>query len=744
MKPQLSKKRTFFYITIQRITFLLIIMITTGILFQSMAEAAEKSLPNGEEKITVEATEQYGKDSADNPVYAAGNQSPSGRKFKTINSTKIRLAATVYFYNGAPRTPVAVLTDNGKKLKKGTDYTVSYKNNINAGTAKVIIKGKGNYTGTVTKTFTIKPKTLNNIKIKLAATAYTYNGASKTPAIKAVNNENELKKGTDYTVSYKNNQAIGTATVKVTGKGNYTGTKSLTFKINPAKVTLLKQSAESSSSVIEMSWKKISGAAGYAVYRGVSKNGTYKLIKTVTSNHCSNAGLKAGSKYYYKIRAYKTVNAKKVYGDYSDSIRMNTKPAAPANLSLDTEGTKVKINWTRSQGIGGYEVYMSTSRNTGYSIIRTVNPSVSGIVKDGLEKGRKYYFRVRSYIVLADGMTIYSGYSTVKSTTIEKPIEIEWETDGKTEEEGLTAKGLLKYCKDAVKNNVQYVYGCKMEILTPSKYQMLRNMYGPSMVMNMDKAKIGRMCCDCSGLISSYTGILRNTAHYYDLATERATISQLKANWQKYVGWGIWMRGHIGIVSDTEGYYYAMDGSARNAAHLPIEMWDWKCVIKISDIKYGSGGFSIIQNPTLNPVKSDINVYYRVYADSKWYGEVKNCSNTASSGGFAGAEGKPVHCIMARLSRGTIKSRVHITGGGWSDWSYGYDSTDPSNGYAGKGDKEIDGVQFCLEGLEGYDVCYRVSTTASTDYLPWVKNTEDYAGVYGRQIDKVQICISKK
>ena len=193
-------------------------------------------------------------------------------------------------------------------------------------------------------------------------------------------------------------------------------------------------------------------------------------------------------------------------------------------------------------------------------------------------------------------------------------------------------------------------------------------MYGPSMVMNMDKAKIGRMCCDCSGLISSYTGILRNTAHYYDLATERATISQLKANWQKYVGWGIWMRGHIGIVSDTEGYYYAMDGSARNAAHLPIEMWDWKCVIKISDIKYGSGGFSIIQNPTLNPVKSDINVYYRVYTDSKWYGEVKNCSNTASSGGFAGAEGKPVHCIMARLSRGTIKSRVHITGGGWSDW----------------------------------------------------------------------------
>ncbi len=173
-------------------------------------------------------------------------------------------------------------------------------------------------------------------------------------------------------------------------------------------------------------------------------------------------------------------------------------------------------------------------------------------------------------------------------------------------------------------------------------------------------------------------------------------------------------------------------------------MWDWKYVIKLSDINYGSGEFTVNQNPTLNPAKSDINVYYRVYANSKWYGEVKNYSNTVSSGGFAGAEGKPVHCIMARLSKGKIKSRVHITGGGWSDWVDGYDSTDSSNGYAGKGDKEIDGVQFCLEGLEGYDVYYRVSTTASTDYLPWVKNAEDYAGVYGRQIDKVQICISKK
>ena len=364
MEPQLSKKRTF-YLMVQKITILFILMITTGILFQSMAEAAEESPSNGEEIITVEATEQYGKDSAVNPVYAAGNQSSSSQKSKALSSTKARLAATVYFYNGVPRTPAAILTDNGKTLKKGTDYTVSYKDNINAGTAKVIIKGKGKYTGTVTKTFTIKPKALSSTKIKLAATAYSYNGTSKTPAIKITHNENTLKKDTDYTVSYKNNKAIGTATATIKGKGNYTGTKTLTFKINPARVTSFKQSAEYSASTIKMSWKKVSGAAGYAVYRGTSKNGTYKLIKTVTANSCSNSGLKAGSKYYYKVRAYKTVNGKKVYGDYSESISMSTKPAAPANLSLTAEGTKAKISWTRTQGRAGYEVYMSAGRDTG-------------------------------------------------------------------------------------------------------------------------------------------------------------------------------------------------------------------------------------------------------------------------------------------------------------------------------------------------------------------------------------------
>ena len=197
------------------------------------------------------------------------------------------------------------------------------------------------------------------------------------------------------------------------------------------------------------------------------------------------------------------------------------------------------------------------------------------------------------------------------------------------------------------------------------------------------------------------------------------------------------------MVSDTEGYYYAMDGSGRNAVHYPISKQNWMYVIKLKDIVYPSSSSCTGATKTEVVVESGVDVYYRVYANSQWYREVVNYNNT-SVDGYAGAEGKPVHCIMARLSRGKIKSRVHIKGGRWLPWVDGYNPSDHNNGYAGEGDKEIDGVQFCLEGMEGYDVYYRISTTASTDYLPWVKNAEDYAGIFGKQIDKIQIEIRKR
>lgn len=149
-----------------------------------------------------------------------------------------------------------------------------------------------------------------------------------------------------------------------------------------------------------------------------------------------------------------------------------------------------------------------------------------------------------------------------------------------------TVEGLLEHCRQALKNNMQYVYGAKMEVLTYSQIKRLQDIYGKSFVWDADLNKAGKTCCDCSGLISSYTGIIRSSSAYANTATATASIADLKADWQKYIGWGIWLPGHIGVVSDVEGYYYAMDGSARNMVHYPLSKNNWVKVIRLCDIDY--------------------------------------------------------------------------------------------------------------------------------------------------------------
>ena len=95
--------------------------------------------------------------------------------------------------------------------------------------------GKGNYTGSKSTTFRINAKTLPSNPV-LSATSYIYDGKAKTPGVTVKDGTKTLVNGTDYTVKYSNNVNVGTATVTVTGKGNYTGSKSTNFKINAAPV----------------------------------------------------------------------------------------------------------------------------------------------------------------------------------------------------------------------------------------------------------------------------------------------------------------------------------------------------------------------------------------------------------------------------------------------------------------------------------------------------------------------------
>lgn len=180
--------------------------------------------------------------------------------------------------------------------------------------------------GTVSKTTTIYyPKT-----IKLSSTSYTYNGKSKTPTVTVKDSKGKtLKKGTEYIVAYsKGRKSIGKYTVTVTFKGNYSGTKKITFEIVPAKVTLSKLTV--GSKALTATWKTVSGATGYEVQYSTSKKFTSKTTRTVKikSSKTKKTTIKKltkGKKYYVRIRAYKTVSKKPVYGAWSSVKNIKVK-----------------------------------------------------------------------------------------------------------------------------------------------------------------------------------------------------------------------------------------------------------------------------------------------------------------------------------------------------------------------------------------------------------------------------------
>ena len=139
-------------------------------------------------------------------------------------------------YTGNSISALPVITYNGATLTKGTDYTLTYSNNVNVGTGTVTIKGQGNFKGTTSKTFSISARAMSDTSVaNVSSQTYTGNVISPLPTITYKNKT--LKKDTDYTLSYSNNTNAGTATITITGKGNFAGTTSKTFSISARAMT---------------------------------------------------------------------------------------------------------------------------------------------------------------------------------------------------------------------------------------------------------------------------------------------------------------------------------------------------------------------------------------------------------------------------------------------------------------------------------------------------------------------------
>lgn len=139
-------------------------------------------------------------------------------------------------YTGSPCVQGVSVKDSEAELTFD-DISVTYENNINVGTATIIYTGKNNYTGEIRKNFKITEASITDDMIANIPSV-TYNTRAHTPDVTVTFEGSTLEAGKDYDVAYTNNINAGTATVTVTGKGNFTGTASKTFTINKAGLTL--------------------------------------------------------------------------------------------------------------------------------------------------------------------------------------------------------------------------------------------------------------------------------------------------------------------------------------------------------------------------------------------------------------------------------------------------------------------------------------------------------------------------
>ncbi|WP_018592463.1 leucine-rich repeat protein [Terrisporobacter glycolicus] len=369
--------------------------------------------------------------------------------FKALDATDISSSDVTVktiknqLYTGKQIKPEVILNQGNKTLQNGTDYKLSYTNNINVGEATITVEGIGHYSGYRKITFKIIPKTVTNVKA--SSSSYSSNkvtwssvsGASGYEVYRATskNGTYSLIKTVESgdTLSYTNTSLI-------TGKSYYYKVRAYSIienekvfgdysEIVSAKPSLSKPTAKSTPSTYssnKVTWNKISGASGYEVYVATSKSGTYTLKKTITSGSTlsyANTGLTTGKTYYYKVRAYRTVNGKKVYSSYSSIVSAKPSLSKPTTKVASSTYSSNKVTWNKISGASGYEVYRATSKSGTYSKVKTITSgSTLSYTNKSLTTGKTYYYKVRAYRTV-NGKKVYSSYSSVVSVkpSLSKP-----------------------------------------------------------------------------------------------------------------------------------------------------------------------------------------------------------------------------------------------------------------------------------------------------------------------------------
>lgn len=243
-------------------------------------------------------------------------------KKKALTKKMIRLKKK-YAYEGKAIKGNETVKDGKEVLDSGKDYKASYQNNKNLGKATITIKGIGNYKGTKKVSYTIVKRSVRSATCHYKKTR-SYTGRWVKPNVTLKVGKVKLKKNRDYTLVYRNNLQIGKASVVIRGMGNFTGKKTITFKIVPQTPKIQKLKKNKKSFVITYS----SGKMVHGYRMEVSTASSFAAKKTqkyiLNGNRFEACGLKKGT-YYIRVKAYYSKKGKRYESGYTSKRKIKIK-----------------------------------------------------------------------------------------------------------------------------------------------------------------------------------------------------------------------------------------------------------------------------------------------------------------------------------------------------------------------------------------------------------------------------------
>lgn len=232
-----------------------------------------------------------------------------------------------------------------------------------------------------------------------------------------------IKKGS--TTSYNDNFDIETGTTYYYKIKAFYESETITYgaasDVISGKTTLLATSvtlASADYNAVDISWKAVDGAQGYVISCSAGTSGSYNTIEIITSGNTTsfkNTGLTAGTAYYYRIRAYRTVNGVKVYSSYSEGQSVKPIPKQPTVSASSVSYNGIKLTWNKINGANGYVIYRATSSNGTFTAIKTITSgAIISYTNTGVGSGTTYYYKIRAYRTVS-GAKVYGSYSSAKT-----------------------------------------------------------------------------------------------------------------------------------------------------------------------------------------------------------------------------------------------------------------------------------------------------------------------------------------